>query len=321
MNHQTEMVNLDDLVDKSHHYRFFKEVLNQDFVTKSLKGIKKEVGREGFGIVPLFYALLLQFMEDLSDRECERFLRENNAGKWFCDFTLGQKTPDHNTISRARKRIGTNKLSFLFSRMRDQLQSHGLISEVFTFIDASSLIAKSSLWKERDKAIQQKYDKLNNEILPKVATDKQAKIGCKGRGKYWYGYKRHVSVDMQSGLINKAATTPANMTDAKGMKHVCPKQGAVYADKGYCTKPAKDIAKSKGVHLAAIKNNNMLDKNKDLDKFHSFLRMPYERVFSKVNKRTRYRGIAKNQFLVFMQSICFNLKRLKVLDPPVLILS
>lgn len=177
------------------------------------------------------------------------------------------------------------------------------------------------MWKERDKAIQQKYDKLNNEILPKVATDKQAKIGCKGRGKYWYGYKRHVSVDMQSGLINKAATTPANMTDAKGMKHVCPKQGAVYADKGYCTKPAKDIAKSKGVHLAAIKNNNMLDKNKGLDKFHSFLRMPYERVFSKVNKRTRYRSIAKNQFLVFMQSICFNLKRLRVLDPPVLILS
>lgn len=35
---------------------------------------------------------------------------------------------------------------------------------------------------------------------------------------------------MQSGLINKVAITPANITDAKGLKHVCPKQGAIYAD-------------------------------------------------------------------------------------------
>ena len=48
--------------------------------------------------------------------------------------------------------------------------------------------------------------------LLKVATDKQARIGCKGKDKYWYGYKRHVSVDMQSGLINKVAITPANTT-------------------------------------------------------------------------------------------------------------
>ena len=43
---------------------------------------------------------------------------------------------------------------------------------------------------------QQKIDKLNNEVLPKVAVDKQARIGCKGKKKYWYGYKEHVSVDM-----------------------------------------------------------------------------------------------------------------------------
>jgi len=39
----------------------------------------------------------------------------------------------------------------------------------------------------------------------------------------------------------------------------------------------------------------MKDKNKDLDKFYSKLRAPYERVFSKANHRVRYMGIAKNQ--------------------------
>jgi len=54
------------------------------------------------------------------------------------------------------------------------------------------------LWKERDKAIKKKYDKLNNETLPKVAADKQARIGCKGKNKYWYGYKQHTGVGMQN---------------------------------------------------------------------------------------------------------------------------
>ena len=67
---------------------------------------------------------------------------------------------------------------------------------------------------------------------PKVAKDKDAKIGCKGGDKFWYGYKKHVSVDMQSGLMNKVAVvTPASITDAQGFKYVCPNGGAVYADK------------------------------------------------------------------------------------------
>ncbi|MBM5782842.1 MAG: transposase [Pelagibacterales bacterium] len=156
------------------------------------------------------------------------------------------------------------------------------MSEVFTFVDASHLISKASLWEERDKAIKEKYDKLNNEILPKFAKDKDANFGCKGGNKFWYGLKKHISVDMQSGMINKVAITPASFIDSKGMKHVVPSSGAVYADKGYCDKNAKLATAKRGIHLAAVKKSNMKDKNKDLDKFYTKLRAPYERVFSKI---------------------------------------
>ena len=86
-------------------------------------------------------------------------------------------------------------------------------------------------------------------------------------------------------------------------------------DKGYCVGSAPRIAKARGIHLAAIQKNNMKGKNKDRDRWYSALRSPYERVFSQREKRVRYRGIAKNQFAIFMQSICFNLKRLLVLSP------
>ena len=55
--------------------------------------------------------LLLQFMEDLSDRECAQFLRENTAAKWFCGFTLSEPTPDYSLMCRVRKRIGTKLLA------------------------------------------------------------------------------------------------------------------------------------------------------------------------------------------------------------------
>ena len=321
MSQQIVMVSLEELVSPDHMYRKFKSLWKFNRVEKHLKDVEKDNNYKGYGVLRLFKCLVLQFMEDLSDRELERYIQENTASKWFCEFGLTEPTPSHTVFGRMRHRIGTKRLTKLFSELRDQLKKQGYMNEVFSFIDASHLISKANLWKERDEAIKKKYDKLNNEVLPKVAHDKQARIGCKGKDKYWYGYKKHVSVDMQSGLINKVAITPANTTDSQGLKNVCPDQGAIYADKGYCTNPAKRDASIKGCHLAAIKKNNMKGKNRNLDCWYSGLRSPYERVFSQQNKRIRYCGISKNQFAAFMEAICFNLKRLSALDPPNLSLS
>jgi IS5 family transposase len=311
---QIEMISLNQLVPENHFYRKFTKIWSFDFPKKILKRLEKDNPYKGYGLLRLFKCLLIQFMEDLSDRELERYIQENNVAKWFCNFSLSEGTPDYSVFSKVRKKIGTKLLSEIFTELRRQLSEKGMVSEVFTFVDATHLIAKADLWKERDKAIKKKYEKLNNEVLPKVAVDKQARIGCKGKKKYWYGYKKHVSVDMQSGLINKVAITAANTTDGKGFKHVCPSQGSIYADKGYCGKETRKEAEINGCHLAAIKKQNMKGKNRDQDRWYSKLRSPYERVFSKWRKRARYRGVAKNQFSAFMEAICFNLKRLSVLN-------
>lgn len=112
-------------------------------------------------------------------------------------------------------------------------------------------------------------------------------------------------MDIQSGLIDKVAITPANITDARGMAHVLPSSGAVYADKGYCLAPAKIAADRKELHLCAIEKNNMREKNFDLDRYYSAIRAPFEKVFSQDNKRLRYIGIAKNQFAEFYECDLF----------------
>lgn len=334
---QLEYICLEDLVPSNHIYRKFQTLWNLNPIRIELETLEANFDYKGYGIFRMFLCLLLQFVEDLSDRELEKFLKENVASKLFCQFGLTDKTPDHSVFGRVRSRIGTNKLSKIFHQLRDQLKSQGYISEVFTFIDATHLISKATLWKERDaliekklvclskqtapakkaeekdKIIADKLEKLNNENVSELAADKDARFGAKSKKKFWYGYKKHVSVDMQSGMINKVAITKANVTDAQGFRHVAPKQGAVNADKGYCDHNVQMVAKANNIHLCAIKKNNMKGKNHDLDRWYSGIRAPYERVFSNSSKRTRYRGIAKNQFHAFMQTIAFNLKRLVVI--------
>lgn len=179
-------------------------------VLYSAKG-RKEKGFE-FGL----RALIIQFMEDLSDRKMERYLRENLWCKWFCEMNSGGAVPHHSYFGDFRKRLGTGRLMDIFSQIRNSLDELGLIREIFTFVEASQLISKLTTWDGRDRAIKQGLEQFNHETAGKVAADKQARFGGKGKNKYWFGYKEHVSVDMQSGLINKIAATPARVTDAQG---------------------------------------------------------------------------------------------------------
>ena len=119
------------------------------------------------------------------------------------------------------------------------------MNEVFTFVDATRLISKDTLWKERDKLIEkkleqlkrlnnqtspakraeekdkiiaEKLEELNNDNISKFAMNKDTRFGAKSKNKFWHDYKKHVFVDMQSGMINKVAIK-ANVIDSKGFRH------------------------------------------------------------------------------------------------------
>jgi IS5 family transposase len=311
-NEQIEMVSLEQLVSKKHTYRKLKELLDFERILKAVKVKVSHIGANGFGRTRLILCLILQFMEDLSDREFERFMCDSMAARWFCGFSLNDKTPDFTTFCKFRNLVGTKQMANIFNAVKEQLKEQNYMTETFTFIDSSALISKLNLWEERDKAIQEGYEKLNNEVISKVSADPEAKIGAKSDRKFWYGFKKHVSVDMGSGMINKVAVTPANTADSDGAKHVLPKNGAVAADKGYIGAIWEMLKRN--LHPMVIKKNDMKDKNADLDRFISKLRAPFEGVFSKQNKRVRYKGTVKNQGAEFMYATAFNMRRLLVLN-------
>ena len=96
---------------------------------------------------------------------------------------------------------------------------------------------------------------------------------------------------MCAGLIESAALTPANVFHQATFKHICPRVGEmVFGDKSYCLKPAQIAMSIRGAVSGAIRKHNMIGKSKDLDRWYYSVRAPFEGIFSKYEKRARYRS-------------------------------
>lgn len=305
----TEAEIFDKLIDEEHPFRKLNEYFDFSELANLLSQCYSELGTTGISVEKGLKALLVQFWEDYSDRQMEKALRENVAVRWFCGFGLTEDTPDHSYFGKFRKRIGTSRLADIFNEVNEEMEANGLFGNVFTFIDASSIITKTALWEERDRAIKDGEEKLNNAVVNNYAADKEAKWGAKSKKNIWFGYKRHNSVDMRHGLISRVAVTPANVLDFKAVKNIVPKQGLVFMDKGYDYQEADFWITANGCFSATLRKNNNKQKNHDLDRWHSGIRMPYESTFSKQNKRARYRGQVKVLFQCFSEALVYNLKK------------
>ena len=297
------------IIDTRHPFRKLKQIINFPLLIDPMRTTYATLGAHGIDVEKGVKALLIQFWEDYSDREMEKAIKENLAIRWFCGFSLTEATPDYSYFSKLRKRIGTKRISRFFEDVNAILEGHGLFGNVFTFIDASTIITKTALWEERDRAIRDGAEKLNNANVKNYVADKDARWGAKSKKNIWFGHKRHAAVDMRHGLIKKVAVTAANVPDFKMVKSIAPKQGAVFMDKMYDTKKTDAILRGLGIHASTIRKNNNTQKNRDLDRWRSGIRMPFEGVFSKMSKRARYRGHAKVVMQAFFQAIIHNLKK------------
>ena len=303
------------IVPADHHFRKLKALIDFNELTFSLRKLYDQEGTAGYPVEKTFPALMLQFWEDLSDRELESSIKENLAIRWFCGFSLTEETPDFSYFSKLRKRIGAKALADLFNKVNDILRSYGLFGDTFTFIDASAIITKNALWEERDQALEDGLEKLNNAVVSKYAADDQAKWGAKSKKKVWFGYKKHQAVDMRHGLISKVAVTPANVPDFKVTKQILPKSGMVFSDKLYDCKENNNFLIASALHNGVIKKRSNKLKNRDLDRWLSSIRMPFEGTFAHQSRRARYRGKVKVYFQVLAESLCHNLKKALKLLP------
>lgn len=154
------------IIDANHPFKRINEIIDFAVLTEPMRAAYSTIGAQGIDVEKGIKALLIQFWEDYSDRSMEKALKENLAVKWFCGFGLTEPTPDFSYFSKLRKKISTKRIATMFQEINTILEAHGLFGNVFTFIDASTIITKAALWGERDKALADGEQKPPNDKTP-----------------------------------------------------------------------------------------------------------------------------------------------------------
>ena len=127
-------------------------------------------------------------------------------------------------------------------RLQKEIEAAGeLLEGVTAQLKAKKIRSTEELQKDLEfleKAVADRTEHAKDKLISPV--DPDARAGKK-KGTYWHGYKTHIVMEEETGIITGVATTPANATDGKQLKPLLEEQEKVHsliprelsADKAY----------------------------------------------------------------------------------------
>lgn len=269
---------------------------------------KGERGNKPYELETMLRIHLLQELYDLADMAVMNEVIDSRAFSEFCGVDSSNQVPNGDTIGRFRALLVQHGLQKeLFAQVVALLEAKGLILKKGTIVD-SSIIAAPSSTKNREK----KRD-------PEAHQTK--------KGNTWYfGYKAHIGVDKDSGLVHHVEATAANVHDVTvASKLLYGDEASVYGDSGYLGAQKRQDAitrNSQGKKIQyKINRRPSQSKNKSVrsqgqvkrrEREKSSVRAKVEHVFGIVKglfgyRKTRYKGRRKQEAKLHMQFALANL--------------
>jgi len=273
-------------------------------------------GRPAYASLLMFKALLLQSLYGLSDMELEEALGDRLSFRRFVGLGLGEKVPDHTTLSRFRNRLVEEALlEKLFGELGRQLDQAGLILRRGTMLDATVIETTA----KRPPAGSAGETGSATGVGPAGDADagftrRQGKPGSS------YGYKAHVGVDQGSGLIRRIVTTAANVNDTvEADRLICGDEAAVLADAAYHTNARELSLRERGIKPRLMRRANkhhpqLPPRLKRLNRLIARQRFAVETTFATLKNRMglaaiRYRGLTKATGQILIAAMAFNMRR------------
>lgn len=254
-------------------------------------------GRPPVGLERMLRMYIAQQCFGLSDEGMEDAIYDSQSIRAFVGIDLTHESaPDATTLLKFRRLLEQHHLTRrIFDEINGHLASKGLVMREGTIVDAT-LIAAPPSTKNRD-----------GERDPDMHQSK--------KGNQWYfGMKAHVGVDMDTGLVHTVVGTAGNVADvaqAHALLHGGEK--VVLGDAGYqgVNKRPENAGKaitwctamrpSERQALTGGSKGSALDK---AEQVKASLRAKVEHCFHVVkclfkHRKTRYRGLAKNNAQLF----------------------
>ena len=277
---------------------------------------KGEIGNKPYDLELMLRIFILQNLYDLADMKAMNEVIDSRAFSAFCGVDSPNQVPDGDTIGRFRNLLEKHEIQEkIFAKVVEILTKKKLILKRGTIVD-STLIAAPASTKNQKK-----------ERDPDAHSTK--------KGNLWYfGFKAHIGVDKEYGLVHTVKATSANAHDVTMTSELLHgEEDDMYGDNGYQGankredaiiynkngKKIKYIINRKRSTIKKLsKSGQYKAKRKEREK--SSVRAKVEHVFAVVKRqlgyrRTRYRGLKKQ---ISKINIMFALANLILADRPCL---
>jgi len=254
------------------------------------------VGRPPIGVPKMLRMYCLQQWYGLADEALEDALYDSQALRDFVGIDLSRESvPDATTLLKFRHLLQHNDLTrALFDDINAHLSEQGLLMRAGTIVDATIIAAPSSTknaGKTRDPEMHQ----------------------TKKGNQWFFGMKAHIGVDAESGLVHSVVTTAANVSDitqAGALLHG--EEELAFGDAGYRGVDKREEAQGPRWHVAMQPGKRRkLDLTRrwarlleQAEQLKASVRAKVEHPFHVVknlfrHKKTRYKGLAKNEAQLF----------------------
>ena len=255
---------------------------------------KGERGNKPYPLERMLRIYVIQNLYNLADMAAKNEIMDSRAFSDFCGVDSSNQVSDGDTIGRFRNIMTTNGLQDkLFDDVVRVLESEGLILRRGTIVD-STLIASPSSTKNKKKSRD-----------PEAHQSK--------KGKQWhFGYKAHIGVDTDTGLIHTLETTAGNVSDVSMTpKLLTGEEEEVHGDAGYIGVEKREDSITRNKYGKKIKyricrrpstlkklSRSGQYKARKVEHRKSSVRCKVEHVFGVVKnlfrcRKTRYRGRVK----------------------------
>ncbi len=309
-----------DKIDKLIDWKPIEKLLKQRY-----KRLSSADGRPAYPPLPMFKLLLLQRWYNLSDPGMEEALNDRISFIRFSGFSIMSPLPDHSTICRFRNTLlELNLYTRLFEEINSQLKKKEIIVKETEGAIVDATIVESSRRPRRVIDIMPE-DREEDETQPSSITysdDTDANWIRKGNRPY-YGYKAHISIDTKDGFILGGHITPAGTSDTTEFERLVnesflPEGSYVFADKGYASARNRDILIQRnlrdGIMYKAARNRPLTPTQRIINRLISSVRYKVEQTIGTLKRayhfiRMRYKGLAKGDMELMLNSMAFNLKK------------
>jgi IS5 family transposase len=291
------------------------------------KALKRSDGAKGgcppFDPVLMFKILVLQALYNLGDDQAEFVINDRLSFMRFLGLGLGDKVPDAKTIWLFREHLTQARaVENLFARFDKHLAKSGYLAMGGQIVDETIVAAPKQRNSDGEKA------DIKAGKVPDDWKDKLAKLAQKDRDERWtvkfskakqradgsrhaidiaipaFGYKNHISIDCQHGLIRKWKASDASRYDAEQLPDLMDPvntASGVWADTAYRSKKNEAWLAKNGfvshIHTKKPKGRPMSQRaskaNGKRSKVRAFVEHPFARMKGPMALFIRTIGIAR----------------------------